>query len=113
MITPHVAGHFMGSYSIIEQLWNTCYPIVVVDTDTKGEVRIAIDDAVNYHLLAYQPLFKMSVRSVILDKFGICAHHVGHPYMLGPMALEHDTLCKQFGNLQRSQRCHEHEDRSE
>jgi hypothetical protein len=56
----------MGSNDVKEQLKHTCPTVVVVHSDTENKPRIAVDDAMYNHLVAYKAWQKIGENQEVL-----------------------------------------------
>jgi hypothetical protein len=54
MVAPYTTWSAVCSYSLQEDLENSCRPVIVTGTDASNQSRLAIDKAVDDDLEAYQ-----------------------------------------------------------
>ncbi|KAJ7713903.1 hypothetical protein B0H14DRAFT_3015693 [Mycena olivaceomarginata] len=66
VIATHATRTAMGSNDVKEQLKHTCPTVVVVHSDTENKPRIAVDDAMYNHLVAYKAWQKIGENQEVL-----------------------------------------------
>ncbi|KAJ7872463.1 hypothetical protein B0H14DRAFT_2721775 [Mycena olivaceomarginata] len=61
VIAAHLTRTATGSNDVKEQLKHTCPTVVVVHSDTENKPRIAVDDAMYNHLVAYKAVLAIQM----------------------------------------------------